>query len=153
MRVVLFAAALAAAGCVGLDTSSTQQRDDVDGDGDDDGECECKIEGSAIGQVGYRVHAGDATVVFLDWIAKADSPGEYVGFLLSDDAEGVSYVVKTGGEQYAASGTAWMHPNGDEGSEVPGISNVDFCEDDDYPDGDPPDDQDPPPDEDIPDVD
>lgn len=145
MRAVLFAAALAAAGCIGDSTGSTEQRDEVD----DDYECECKIEGSLIGQIGARVHVGDELVAFEDWIAKADSQGEYVGFLLSANAEGVSYVVKTGGERHAASGITWMHPDGDQGPEVPGISNVDFCEDDDYP----PDEDDPPPDDDEPVVD
>jgi hypothetical protein len=139
MRAVLFAAAVAAAGCIGDSTASIEQADEVD----EVDECECKIEGSLIGQVGARVHVGGELVVFEEWIPKADSPGEYVGFVLSADA---SYVVKAGTDTYPASGTSWAHPDG---PYAHGISNVDFCEDDDYP----PDDEEPPPDEDVPDID
>jgi len=135
MRAVLLACVLAAAGCVADSTGSTTQSDEVD----DDYECECKIEGSLIGQVGARVHVGDALVVFEEWIPKADSPGEYVGFVLSANAASVSYVVKASTSFYPASGTSWAHPDG---PYAHGISNVDFCEDDDYP----PDEEDPPPD-------
>jgi hypothetical protein len=141
MRAVWFACALAVAGCVSESTGSTTQSDEVD----DDYECECKIEGSLIGQVGARVHVGDTLVVFEEWIPKADSPGEHVGFVLSANAADVSYVVKASTESYPATGTSWAHPDG---PYAHGISNVDFCEDD-----DPPDDEEPPPDEDIPDID
>jgi hypothetical protein len=143
MRAVLFTAALAAAGCIGDSTDSTEQRDEVD----NEYECECKIEGSLIGQVGARVHVGDELVVFEDWVAKVDSPGEYVGFLLSANAGDVSYVVKAGTARFEASGITWMSPYGDSGPDAQGISNVDFCEDDDYP----PDEEEPPP-EDVPDI-
>jgi hypothetical protein len=138
MRVVLFTVAVAAAGCVADSTDSTEQRDEVD----EAYECECKIEGSQIGQVGVRVHSGDLTITFMEWIPKVDSPGEYVGFLLSANAEDSSYVVKTGGDRYAGTGRTWLHPNGDYGPDVPGISYVDLCP----PEGEPPP-------EDIPDVD
>ena len=139
MRVVLITVVLAAAGCTADSTDSTEQRDEVD----EEYECECKIEGSQIGQVGLRVHAGDLTITFMEWIEKVDSPGEYAGFLLSANAEEASYVVKTGTERYEATGRTWIHPNGDYGPDVPGISNVDFC---------PPDGEEPPP-EDVPDID
>lgn len=131
--LAMFLLASASAGaCVALDTDSAQQRDDVRGDDDDDDgggdgdRDDCKIEGGAIGQIGATVRRGDVTIVFEDWIPKADSPGEYVGFLLSVDD--VAYVVKAGGARYAAAGAAWMNPYGDEGPEASGISNVDFCD-------------------------
>jgi hypothetical protein len=145
MRMVLFAAALAAAGCVDSGTGSSEQRGEVD-----DYDCECKIEGSAIGQVGARVYAGDEIVTFVEWIPKAGSAGEYAGFVLSNNAGSVSYVVKAGTESYPATGDTWMNPYGDSGPEVKGISNVDFCEDDDYPPDDGGDGEDPPPDEEDP---
>lgn len=114
-------------GCV-LDTSQSSQREDV-GQGDED---ECKIEGAAIGQVGATVTANGVTVTFLDWVPKADSPGEYVGFTLSAEAGGMHYKVKTGTDVYDAWGTEWTNPNGDSGPDVKGISNVDFCEPCDY---------------------
>ena len=112
-----------AAACVS-DTDATQQRGDVRGEGGDDDEC--KIEGAQIGQVGASVTVGDTTIVFESWVAKADSPGEYVGFTLSTG--NVHYVVKAGTERFASSGATWSNPYGDEGPDAQGISNVDFCD-------------------------
>ena len=42
-----------------------------------------------------------------------------------------SYVVKSGGELHPGTAATWMHPAGpDGGSDAPGISNVDLCDDD-----------------------
>lgn len=135
MSIVSFSlAGLLASGCI-LGTDATEQREDVEGEegdeGDDDDDeggdrDDCKVEGSAIGQVGASVTVGGTTVVFEAWEPKLDSPGEYVGFTLSTGA--MHYVVKTGGELHEASGATWSHPNGYEGPDVPGISNVDFCD-------------------------
>ncbi len=121
----LFAASLT--GCAVLDFDSTEESSVNPDHGDDES---CKLEGDEIGQIGATLELpdGGGTVTFLDWVAKADSPGEFAGFLLSDNADGVTYAVKHGGEIYVTSGTAWMHPSGDSGADVPAISNVDFCE-------------------------
>jgi hypothetical protein len=105
---------------------------EVDGEGDD-GEGydndDCKIEGGDIGEDGVQVLLGSRTVTFDSWAPKVGEAGEYVGFSISvSGADSVGYEVKTGGELHASSDTTWAHPNGDEGSEVPGISYVDFCE-------------------------
>lgn len=146
----LFALTLVA-GCTDAGTDDLSQRNDVDGEEEE--ECECKIEGGDIGRVGAAVKPpGHTTIRFASWIEKEDSPGEYVGFTLWGDHEGATYVVKTGGETYRVSGDgSWMHPNGTSGSDVPGISNVDFCPDDDGGE-DPPTDDDPPTDGEPPPV-
>jgi hypothetical protein len=123
LPAVLLATATFLAGCID-DTSSSQQRDDVDSPDDD----HCKIEGSEVGRVGATVEAAaGGTVTFLDWIPKPGSPGEYVGFVLSSDASAISYLVKAGTARYHSTGTSWLHPDGDRGH---AISNVDFCDPD-----------------------
>lgn len=122
----LFAITLVA-GCTDAGTDDLSQRNDVDEE-----ECECKIEGNDIGRVGAAVKPpGHTTIRFASWIEKDGSPGEYVGFTLWGDYADAIYVVKTGGETYTVNGAgSWTHPNGTSGSNVPGISNVDFCPDD-----------------------
>jgi hypothetical protein len=121
-------------GCI-LDQDSSQSQslgDDVEDDGDEGGgdNDDCKIEDEAIGQDGVELQLGGKTVRFESWVPKADSDGEFVGFTLSlSGGDSVSYVVKASGELYASSDLTWSHPNGDSGSEAPGISNVDFCDD------------------------
>jgi len=119
----LLLAALMATACVADDTDSTQRG--VRGGDDEEG---CKIEGDQIGRVGASVTVGSKTYVFEQWIPKADSPGEYVGFVLGSNAGTVHYVVKTGTERYEACGPTWDNPYGDEGPDAHGISNVDFCD-------------------------
>jgi hypothetical protein len=129
----LFAASLT--GCAVLDFGSSENEARAPDHGEDE---ECKVEGAELGQVGATATLpGGETITFLDWVEKADSPGEYVGFLLSESADGLTYVVKHGGEVYIATGTAWMHPNGDEGPDAPAVSHIDFCECDDDGDGEP----------------
>lgn len=84
-----------------------------------------KIEG---GEIGTNVSGalGEVTFTFSDWIAKEDSPGEWVGFTLTASSP-VSYVVKTGGELHSDSATSWVHPNGTSGPEAPAISFVAVC--------------------------
>lgn len=124
----LLAAATLGTACTTLDTDSDQLQER--GGGEDDEECGCKIEGSDIGQIGAFVYVGDELIAFESWTEKEDSPGEYVGFVLSANAGSVSYVVKTGTETYPATGVTWSHPGGNSGPGAHGISNVDFCEDD-----------------------
>ncbi len=120
-------ASLSLTACVDVDSSSSSLEN---GHGGDDEECGCKIEGSDIGVVGALVHVGGDIVVFESWTPKADSPGEFVGFTLSPNAASISYVVKTGIDRYPATGVAWSHPGGASGPGAPGISNVDFCDED-----------------------
>lgn len=115
-------------GCVALDSG---EEDLAGRSGDEEGydSDDCKIEGDDIGVVGLELGLGDTRVTFEDWVPKADSPGEYVGFSISvSGADSVGYVVKAGGELHADDVASWSHPDGDSGSEVPGISNVDFCD-------------------------
>jgi hypothetical protein len=117
--------------------------DGDDGDGDDGGEDDgddgddggdrddCKAENQDIGET-VSIELGSVTVTLTDWLAKDDSPGEYVGFTLQlEGADTISYRVKAGGQVFSSSELSWSHPNGTSGPEVPGISNVDFCDDDD----------------------
>lgn len=120
-------ASLSLTACVDVDSSSSSLANEH---GDDDA-CECKIEGSDIGVVGAPVQVDGEIVVFESWTPKADSPGEFVGFTLSPNAASISYVVKTGGDTYPSSGVTWSHPGGASGPGAPGISNVDFCVEDD----------------------
>jgi hypothetical protein len=133
LSLAFFAAAVLAAGCTAADDDLGSKSDDVDqpgdDDDDDDDECECKIEGAAIGVVGYVVHVDGETYVFEDWIPKPDSPGEFVGFVLSENAGSLSYVVKAGTNSYPGSGVEWMHPAGEDNPDANGISNVDLCVD------------------------
>jgi hypothetical protein len=130
-----WSALMLAAGFLGgcaADNGSLEQRDDVHG-----GDGECKIEGSDIGRVGATVTVHGVTVTFLAWEPKLDSPGEYVGFALSPEGADMDYVVKAGTRLYPGSGYEWTNPDGDSGPNVPGISNIDFCDDepcDDYAD-------------------
>jgi hypothetical protein len=131
VRALLFIAALAtAAACTSGDSDSTPLRDEAEAEAAGEPEDECKLEGARIGEIGARVHVGDRTIVFEDWVPKVGEPGAYVGFILSTDAEDVSYVVKAGRQRHDVTGTSWAHPDGFAGPDVPGISNVDFCGDD-----------------------
>ncbi len=127
----LFSLLLTASGCMLDGTSSTQnaaEGDDVDGESGGGDRDDCEIEGGASGRGGASVTVGDTTVVFEGWVQKDGEPGEFVGFDLNVD--GIPYKVKTGGEVWADSSAEWRHPNGTGGPEVPGISNVDFCDED-----------------------
>lgn len=87
----------------------------------------CKIEGSDIGRIGAQVRLDQGTATFVDWIPKAGSPGEYVGFLLEIDGvatSSVRFAVKAGTEVHQGSGDFWKHT----GADCHGISNVDFGE-------------------------
>jgi hypothetical protein len=113
---------------LGSSTNGVEGADDDAAAGEYDRD-DCKIEGEAIGDDGVSVRLGAKTVSFHDWIGKDDSPGEYVGFSLSlSGGTTISYVVKAGGELHPSDETIWIHPNGTSGDQVPGISNVDFCE-------------------------
>lgn len=85
---------------------------------------DCKIEGADIGREGAMVVLDRGTATFVDWIPKAGSPGEYIGFsLVLDGTTGdVPFAIKAGGEVHQATGTFWKHV----GAECSGISNVDF---------------------------
>jgi len=111
----------------GVDTDARSQLDDVEHP--DDGECGCKVEGAYIGQPGFLVRVGSDEFIIEDWVPKSDSPGEYIGFFLSEGAEGHDFVVKAGIDRFAGSGTEWMHPHGDS-PDAHAISNIDFCEGD-----------------------
>ena len=93
---------------------------------------ECKLEGAGIGVNGSTVLVNGVTVTFSNWVEKQDSPGEYVGFDI--DVPGLVYSIKANGEIYTGSGTSWMNPNGDSGSQASAISNIDFCANDGDPD-------------------
>jgi hypothetical protein len=130
MRVLGLLVAFTSVGCIDSFGSNSREvegeEDQEDGDIDRD---DCKIEGDAIGQEGVILRLGAKTVTFSDWVAKSDSPGEYIGFSLSlEGADTISYVVKTGGELHPSTSLVWAHPNGDAGDQTPGISNVDHCE-------------------------
>jgi hypothetical protein len=97
-----------------------------DGEYDND---DCKIEGSAIGQEGVVIRLGAKTVTVHDWVGKTGEANEYVGFSMSlTGGSTISYVVKASGELYPDTALTWMHPNGNDGSNTPGVSNVDYCE-------------------------
>jgi hypothetical protein len=131
----LFVFAILLGGCLpGFgNTDSSVEGEEGDGDGDGDGDIDrddCKIENDSIGQEDVVLALGSRTVTFSDWVGKADSPGEFVGFTLavSNDST-VSYVVKAGGEQHTGSATTWLHPAGaDGGPNAPGISHIDMCD-------------------------
>jgi len=114
------------AGC-SLSSSSVESRNT----GHPTEECGCKIEGTGIGTEGIFARF-DGTIVSLeDWVPKAGSPGEYVGFTMYvDGAPSVGYVVKAGGERYASHTRTWVHPAGaSAGADAPAISHVDMCPD------------------------
>jgi hypothetical protein len=136
-------------GCFGDDIGSGTRNAGGDDDvGDTDGgggggydNDDCKLEGSAIGTDGATVYLGSRSVMLTDWVAKSDSPGEYVGFtVVTSDGSTVGYVVKTGGDLWHSTDVTWMHPGGMSGPDASGISNVDFCEECEGGDCDPPDD-------------
>jgi hypothetical protein len=136
-------------GCIDSLGSTSREVEGEDEDGEIDRD-DCKLEGDAIGQEGVTLRLGAKTVTVHDWIAKADSPGEYVGF--SQTLAGgttISYVVKAGGELHPSTELVWLNPRGDAGSEVPGISNIDYCEECEDGNCEPGGDQDPEPDPDC----
>lgn len=92
-------------------------------------ECGCKIEGTGIGTEGIYARFGGTIVTLGNWVPKAGSPGEYVGFtMFIDGAPSAGYVVKAGGETYPSHTRTWMHPAGIDGNDLaPAISNVDMC--------------------------
>jgi hypothetical protein len=129
MKSALILALLPCLGCIDIDSgSSASEGDDVDDEGGHDND-DCKIEGSAIGVVGLELALGDVTVIFDSWTGKEDSPGEYVGFSFhTSTGSAVGYVVKSGGDLSHSTEFSWTNPNGLAGPAVPGISNVDYCE-------------------------
>lgn len=91
-----------------------------------------KIEDAAIGVEGITASVDGVTVTFTDWVEKADSPGEYIGFDYSieggiftefDVKQGLEYVDVTLTD---ISGT-WLNENGDSGPTVKAISHIRFC--------------------------
>lgn len=86
----------------------------------------CKIEGSDIGREGVTIKLDHGTATFVDWIPKAGSPGEFVGFsiVLEGATQELHFAVKAGNEVHHASGDFWKHT----GSDCHGISNVDLGE-------------------------
>jgi hypothetical protein len=128
---ILFAILLGSSACV-LDGASSSQGASEGGDeggGGDFDRDDCKVEDGDIGVQGVSLDLGSKKVTFESWIPKDDSPGEFVGFTLSlAGGDTISYLVKSGGARHAAQGLSWAHPNGTSGSDVPGISHVDFCD-------------------------
>ena len=125
---------LALPGCI-LDDSVAQNNNPSVGEGEGDEQDrdfdrdDCKIENEDIGVENLALPLGDVEVIFHDWVTKDGEPGEYVGFSITvNGAEGLSYVVKAGGETFAGEETTWMHPNGTGGSSASAISHVDFCD-------------------------
>jgi hypothetical protein len=134
MRIAIVTCVLGLTGCIFSPTSDSDgalSADDVDQvDEDESGDVdrdECKIEDEAVGVDDVAVPTPVGEVRVVSWTLKTGESGEYVGFELSRSAR---FVVKAGGETWAAEGTSWTHPNGDSGSEVPAISHIDFCDDD-----------------------
>lgn len=130
MRITSLAAVTAlsvTAGCSALSDSSSRVESQVH----PTEECGCKIEGSGIGTEGIYARFGGTIVTLGNWVPKAGSPGEYVGFtMFIDGAPSAGYVVKAGGERYASHRLTWLHPNGADGADQsPAISNVDMCPD------------------------
>jgi hypothetical protein len=120
-------------GCVadfGNSDSSVKGGQGVDQEG-------CKIEGSQIGQGGLALDLGSRTLTFSNWVPKTGSPGEYVGFNLALTGGGkIHYIVKASTDLYPSESLSWTSPAGaNGGSSAPGISNVDFCQCDNYDDG------------------
>lgn len=90
---------------------------------------DCKIEDGDIGVEELTLPLGDIEVTFYDWIEKDGESGEYVGFSMEIiGADGLSYMVKAGGERFQGDGLSWLHPHGTGGPEVSAISHVDFCD-------------------------
>jgi hypothetical protein len=118
----------------GGDDEGKDDEDDDEGKGDGDRD-DCKVEGEDIGS-DVALELGSVVVTFGHWIAKADSPGEYVGFTIAlEGADAITYRVKAGGEVFEGTAPTWVHPAGTSGPEAKGISNVDMCEDDEDGDG------------------
>jgi len=89
----------------------------------------CKIEGSLIGREGAVLEHGKRIVTFHNWVDKADSPGEYVGFALTvEGSSSVSYIVKTGTKVFSSTAKTWLDPAGTSGSSASGISHITFCD-------------------------
>jgi hypothetical protein len=119
--------------CAPSTNESDRALESEEGDVDSD---ECKLEDDAIGVEKMVIDLGSKSVRVHDWVGKTGSPGEYVGFSLTTGGASIAYRVKASGEVYPSSELTWMHPNGaDGGSQSPGISNIDFCDECDDPDG------------------
>lgn len=118
------------------DGSSQNSRSLASEEGDVDGSC-CKIEGDEIGIEKVIVRLGSKAVRVHDWVPKAGSPGEFVGFSLTLGGDtSIQYTVKAATQRFTSNSLTWIHPNGaNGGSASPGISNVDFCDECDDPDG------------------
>ena len=91
-----------------------------------------KIEDDQIGVEGLAVSVDGVTVTFTDWVAKADSPGEYIGFHYTitggtfaefDVKQGLEYVYVT----LDGTSGSWHNSNGISGSDVKGTSHIRFC--------------------------
>jgi hypothetical protein len=131
MRHCFLFALILSTGCVagfGDSSSSVKGGDEGEGKGGDNDDC--KIEGEQIGE-NVTILLGSKSVTFGNWIPKSGSPGEYVGFSVSlSGGSSLSYVVKASGELHPGTALTWVHPAGaNGGSNAPGISNVDMCDD------------------------
>lgn len=91
-----------------------------------------KIEDEQIGVEGLAVSVDGVTLTFSNWIEKADSPGEYIGFdYTTTGGTFAEFDVKQGQEYVYVTldGTSgsWHNNTGISGSDVKGTSHIRFC--------------------------
>jgi hypothetical protein len=96
--------------------------DDPAGEYNESDDC-VKIENDEIGAE-LDLHVGGDTIHVGNWVGKDGEAGEYAGFSYTGAAV---FRVKAGGEIYYGSASPWLNPNGTDGSDVKGISNITFC--------------------------
>src|SRR5688572_28373227 len=114
--------ALAPACSLQGDTAKTQDPAIVECSNGPD-ECP-KIEGNDIGTDDVTLEVDGMVVTFVAWQEKEGEDGEYIGFTLDRSA---TFIVKAGDTCYAETGDSWVHPDGVEGPDASGISNIQVC--------------------------
>jgi hypothetical protein len=79
-----------------------------------------------IGALPLTVSVGRTQVRFTEWMAKDADAQELIGFRAAATGM-VSFVVRAGGEDFAAEGSEWINPHGVVGARVHGIDSLTVC--------------------------
>ena len=118
---------LAFAGCDGAGAGARSSAQENEGD-DANGPAECvKLQAGAL-EAGALFVLNGVEVTVLELVYKdGKSDGEIIGFLVSANGSGLSYLVKAGGEGYYGTDASWVNPNGTSGPDASAISHVTIC--------------------------
>jgi hypothetical protein len=129
LRLGSLALLMAIAGCDGGAAGNRSSAQETEEGGDVvSASAECvKLEAGelAVGAV-FLLNGVEVTVVELVY-KDGHQGGEIIGFKVSANGSGLSYLVKAGGSGFYGSNPSWVNPNGTSGPDASAISHVTIC--------------------------